>query len=65
MKQVINCETGEIIDRDFNEEELAQAEIDAVTVSAAQADAAEKSELKQAVLEKLGLTAEELAAALA
>lgn len=65
MKQIINCKTGEILDRDFNEEELAQAEIDAQMVASAQADAAAKIAAKDTVLQKLGLTAEELAAAIA
>jgi UDP-N-acetylmuramoylalanine-D-glutamate ligase len=64
MKQVINCTTGEIVDRELNEDELAQSVIDAENVAIAQAQSAEKAAAKQAVLDKLGLTAEELAAAL-
>lgn len=64
MKQIINCETGEIIERDFNDDELAQATIDAEMVANTQAEAAAKAAAKQAVLDKLGLTAEEAAAAL-
>lgn len=65
MKQIINCETNEIIERELNEEELAQSVIDGETVAASQAQAAAKIASKEAVLEKLGLTADELAAALA
>lgn len=65
MKQIINCTSGEVIERDLNKAELAQAAIDAEMVAAAQAESAARATAKQAVLAKLGLTAEELTAALA
>lgn len=65
MKQIINCTTGEVIERDLNKSELSQAALDAEMVAATQAETAAKAAAKQAVLDKLGLTAEELAAALA
>lgn len=65
MKQIINCTSGEVTERDLNKAELAQAAIDAEMVADAQAASAAKAAAKQAVLTKLGLTAEELAAALA
>jgi hypothetical protein len=64
----INCETGEVIERPLTADEIAsnqaaqaQAEADRVT---AEAEAATKAEAKAAVLAKLGLTADEVAALL-
>lgn len=55
-----NVETGEIITRPYNDEELAQLEIDKA-IAAAQAAAKEKTEAdKAALLARLGLTEDEL-----
>ena len=55
-----NIETGEIITRPLNEDELAQVEIDKAT-AAAQAVAKEKAAAdKAALLARLGLTEDEL-----
>jgi FMN-dependent NADH-azoreductase len=63
MKRIINCETGEVIDREFNEEELAQLDADIAASeaieAAKEAEAAAKAEAKAALLERLGITAEE------
>jgi hypothetical protein len=54
-----NAETGEIITRDANAEEIAQIEADqAAAIEKAEAEAA-KAEQKAALLERLGITAEE------
>lgn len=63
--RIHNTETGEIVDR-----EMTKAEYDAYKASAAEAEAKQAAEdalkaKKQEVLEKLGLTAEEVAALLA
>jgi hypothetical protein len=65
MKQIIDCTTGEIIERELNAEELQQAEVDAEASEALKALSAEKETAKQAVLEKLGLTSDEVASLLA
>ena len=59
----INCETGEVIERPLTADEIAaneaaaaQAEADRV---AAEAEAATKAQAKAALLEKLGISAEE------
>jgi hypothetical protein len=59
----INCTTGEVIERPLtaaeiaaNEAAAAQAEADRVT---AEAEAATKAEAKAALLDKLGITADE------
>ena len=63
-----NAATGETITRDYNEAELAQHEIDKAqaakdVANKAKADA-NKQAARQAVLDKLGLTADEVAALL-
>jgi hypothetical protein len=58
-KLIINCETGETVERELNAEELAQQSIDEAEIAAQQAAAATKAAQKQAVLDRLGLTAEE------
>jgi hypothetical protein len=63
MKRIINVETGEVIDRPLNDEEIAQQEIDEAKITEANAirEAAieEKATARQAILDRLGLTAEE------
>jgi hypothetical protein len=61
----INCETGEVIERPLTADEIAaneaaqvQAEADRL---AADAEAATKATAKAALLDKLGITAEEAA----
>jgi predicted flap endonuclease-1-like 5' DNA nuclease len=55
-----NCETGEEIIRDANAEELAQMEIDAANAQARKAEAEAKATAKAAILDRIGLTADEL-----
>jgi hypothetical protein len=59
MKQIIDCSTGEIIERELNDDELQQQEIDSALVLAQQVIAQEREAAKQAILEKLGLTEDE------
>ena len=65
---IINAITGETITRDYTTDELAQLEIDkaqAVKDAADKAKAdADKQAARQAVLDKLGLTADEITALL-
>jgi len=69
MKKVINCTTGEVIKREFTDEELAQQEIDraasqageAIRLAEAQARQAAKA-AAEAKLAALGLTVEDLQA---
>ena len=65
----VNCETGEVTERDLTAEEL-QAQADATAQAeaervAAEAEAAEKATAKAALLKRLGITAEEAALLLA
>ena len=65
---IFDCLTGETIYRDYNADELAQLEADKAqavkdATDKAKADA-DKQTARQAVLDKLGLTANEIAALL-
>jgi hypothetical protein len=65
MKRIIDVETGEVIDRPLNDEEIAQQEIDEANIAEAnairEAEAEAKANARQAILDRLGLTAEEAA----
>ena len=54
-----NTETGEIIERDMTAEELAQHQKDLANAKAEQIKKQEKAAAKEALLEKLGITADE------
>jgi hypothetical protein len=58
--KIVNAETGEEIIRDANAEELAQMEIDAANAEMEKAKAQEKAAAKQAILDRIGLTSDEL-----
>jgi hypothetical protein len=55
----VNCTTGEEIIRDANAEELAQIKLDAASSKEQQAEAETKAIARQAILDRLGLTADE------
>jgi hypothetical protein len=59
MKTIVNLETGEIIERELNADELAQAAIDQKDYEAREAEKAKAEAAKQALLTKLGITADE------
>jgi hypothetical protein len=54
-----NCETGEEIVRDATAKEIAQIEKDIADAIAKKAEADAKAAEKQAILDRLGLTADE------
>jgi predicted flap endonuclease-1-like 5' DNA nuclease len=56
----VNCTTGEEIVRDATAEEIAQMEIDAANDAARKAEAEAKETAKSAILDRIGLTADEL-----
>jgi hypothetical protein len=58
--KVINVETGEEIIRDANADEIAQMKLDAANDEARKVEAEEKAIAKAAILDRLGLTADEL-----
>lgn len=55
-----NSETGEIITREFNADELKQLAIEEKAIKAEQAKAEAKATARQAIADRLGLTADEL-----
>jgi hypothetical protein len=57
----VNCATGEEIIRDANAEEIAQIEIDIADAEARKTQVEAKEIARQAILDRLGLTAEEAA----
>jgi len=59
MVRIHNAETDEIIDREMNDAEFAQYEADQAASVAQAAEAAAKAAEKAALLERLGITADE------
>jgi DNA-binding protein YbaB len=57
--KIVNCETGEEIVRDANADEIAQMKLDAANDAARKAEAEAKAAERQAILDRLGLTADE------
>ena len=51
---------GEFIDREMNDDEFAQYQIDAANAIARKAEAEAKETAKAAILDRIGLTADEL-----
>ena len=62
-KLIVNVETGEVIERPLNAEEIAQQKIDEANIAAAKAivdaELEAKATAKAALLNKLGITADE------
>jgi len=58
--KIINCETGEETVRDATAEEIAQMEIDAANNAVLKAEAEAKATQRQTILDRLGLTSDEL-----
>ena len=61
MVRIHNVETGEIVDREMNDAEYAQYEAEQADREAKEAEQAAKDEAKAALLERLGITADEAA----
>lgn len=59
MIKIHNAETGEVIEREANAEELAQMELDRIKFEAEQAETKAKETAKAALLVKLGITEDE------
>ena len=58
-KTIIDCETGEQIEREFTQDEYAQYEADQAAQLLRQTEIAAKAAEKQALLDRLGITADE------
>jgi hypothetical protein len=59
--KIVDCTTSEEIERDMNESELAQLKLDAAAAKAQVKADADKATARQAVLDRLGITADEAA----
>ncbi len=63
MKRIVNCETGEVIEREETAEEIAQYKLkekaELARIAAEKAEAEAKAAEKQALLDRLGITKEE------
>lgn len=57
--RIHNIETNEVIDREMNDAEFAQYEANKAAQAAKQAEAEAKAAQRQALLSRLGLTADE------
>ena len=60
MIRIHNVETDEVIDREMNDAEFAQFEADQAAQAIAKAEAEAKETAKAAILDRIGLTADEL-----
>jgi hypothetical protein len=54
-----NADTGEVIEREMTDAELAQHEADLAAAAARKADLVAKENAKAALLDRLGMTADE------
>jgi hypothetical protein len=59
MVRIHDLATNEIIDREMNDDEFAQYELDKAAELAKQAEAQTKAAEKEALLDRLGITADE------
>ena len=58
--RIHNLETDEVIDREMDDAELAQYEADKATQAIAKDEAEARATAKAAILDRIGLTADEL-----
>jgi hypothetical protein len=58
--RIHNVETDEVIDREMNDVEFAQYQTDQAAQAIAKAEAEAKEAAKAAILDRIGLTADEL-----
>jgi hypothetical protein len=61
MVRIHNTETNEVIDREMNDDEFAEYQAEQAERAVKQAEAETKATARQAILDRLGLTAEEAA----
>ena len=61
-EKIVNAETGEEIFRDYSPKQIAEVEAAETEALRKQAEAEAKEAARQAVLTKLGLTAEDISA---
>ena len=59
-KLIINCETGEVTERELNKAEKDQQKKDEAIIAIQKAETDAKETAKTAILDRIGLTADEL-----
>jgi inosine/xanthosine triphosphate pyrophosphatase family protein len=59
-KLIVNCETGEETLRELTKAEKDQQKVDEANIAAQKVEADAKATAKQAIADRLGLTADEL-----
>ena len=59
-KLIVNCETGETVERELNKAEKDQQKVDEVKALEVKAEAEAKATAKAAILDRIGLTVDEL-----
>jgi hypothetical protein len=58
-EKIVDAITGEVIWRDYSEEEVLQIENNLKQIAAEQAEAESKATARQVILDRLGISAEE------
>jgi hypothetical protein len=58
-KLIVNCETGETIERELNKAEKDQQKIDEIQFAKLEAEQEEINAKRKAITDRLGLTADE------
>lgn len=64
IHRIFNGETGEILEREYTDDEMQQQFLDNAFAEQYQAEIKRKEAAKQAVLDKLGLSSDEVSALL-
>ena len=59
-KLIVNCETGETVERELNKAEKDQQKIDEAAIAIIEVEAEAKATARQTIADRLGLTADEL-----
>lgn len=59
MRKIVDCQNGEIVEREFTAEEYTQWELDVQKGLALRAELEAKENAKNALFERLGISAEE------
>jgi dihydroorotase-like cyclic amidohydrolase len=59
MKKIIDCENGEVVERQLNKVEKDQQKVDEAALAIEKSEAETKAIARAALLDKLGITADE------
>jgi curli biogenesis system outer membrane secretion channel CsgG len=61
IHRIVNTETGEVIERDYNKNELDEVKANQVKIDAEVNEIEAKASARAAILDRLGITADEAA----